>query len=98
MTGRMEGTDLGGTMARVQNVVNRLQIPSSVRVEYGGTYQEQQRSFADLARVLVVALALVFGVLLIEFRNFAAPLAIPYQLHFVFVRGGARAFDHGDRF
>jgi multidrug efflux pump subunit AcrB len=76
VTGRMEGTDLGGTMARVQNVVNRLQIPSSVRVEYGGTYQEQQRSFADLARVLVVALALVFGVLLIEFRNFAAPLAI----------------------
>jgi multidrug efflux pump subunit AcrB len=51
-------------------------LPRSVRVEYGGTYQEQQRSFADLARVLVLALALVFGVLLAEFRNFAAPVAI----------------------
>ncbi len=30
----------------------------------------------DLARVLVLALALVFGVLLAEFRNFAAPIAI----------------------
>ena len=47
-----------------------------MRVEYGGTYQEQQKSFRDLARVLVLALALVFGVLLAEFRNFSAPIAI----------------------
>jgi CzcA family heavy metal efflux pump len=76
VSGRLEGSDLGGTMQRVRAAVSRLQIPSSVRVEYGGTYQEQQRSFADLARVLVLALALVFGVLLVEFRNFAAPISI----------------------
>jgi len=76
MTGRLEGSDLGGTMQQVRAAVSRLQIPSSVRVEYGGTYQEQERSFADLARVLVLALALVFGVLLAEFRNFAAPISI----------------------
>ncbi|HTD95299.1 MAG TPA: efflux RND transporter permease subunit, partial [Edaphobacter sp.] len=45
-------------------------------VEYGGTYQEQQKSFHDLVRVLLLALALVFGVLLAEFRNFSAPIAI----------------------
>ena len=76
VSGRLEGSDLGGAMASVKSVVSRLQLPSSVRVEYGGTYQEQQRSFADLARVLVLALALVFGVLLAEFRNFAAPISI----------------------
>jgi CzcA family heavy metal efflux pump len=76
VSGRLEGSDLGGTMQKVRAAVSRLQIPSSVRVEYGGTYQEQQRSFADLARVLVLALALVFGVLLAEFLNFAAPISI----------------------
>jgi multidrug efflux pump subunit AcrB len=76
VSGRLEGSDLGGAMAAVKTAVNRLQLPASVRVEYGGTYQEQQRSFADLARVLVLALALVFGVLLAEFRNFAAPVSI----------------------
>ena len=76
VSGRLEGSDLGGAMAQVQAAVSRLQLPSSVRVEYGGTYQEQQRSFADLARVLVLALALVFGVLLAEFRSFAAPISI----------------------
>ena len=76
VSGRLEGSDLGGAMAQVQAAVSRLQLPGSVRVEYGGTYQEQQRSFADLARVLILALALVFGVLLAEFRNFAAPISI----------------------
>jgi CzcA family heavy metal efflux pump len=76
VSGRLEGSDLGGPMASVKSAVSRLQLPASVRVEYGGTYQEQQRSFSDLARVLVLALALVFGVLLTEFRNFAAPIAI----------------------
>jgi CzcA family heavy metal efflux pump len=76
VSGRLEGSDLGGAMVAVKAAVGRLQLPASVRVEYGGTYQEQQRSFADLARVLVLALALVFGVLLAEFRNFAAPISI----------------------
>jgi CzcA family heavy metal efflux pump len=76
VSGRLEGSDLGGAMAAVKSAVERLQLPSSVRVEYGGTYQEQQRSFADLARVLLLALALVFGVLVAEFRNFSAPIAV----------------------
>lgn len=76
VTGRLEGSDLGTAMAKVQQTVGALHLPSSVRIEYGGTYQEQQKSFHDLVRVLVLALALVFGVLLADFRNFSAPVAI----------------------
>ena len=76
VSGRLEGSDLGSAMAKVKSTVDGLHLPSSVRIEYGGTYQEQQKSFADLARVLLLALALVFGVLLTEFRNFSAPVAI----------------------
>ncbi len=76
VSGRLEGSDLGGAMTKVKEAVSRLSLPASVHIEYGGTYQEQQKSFSDLARVLVLALALVFGVLLAEFRNFSAPIAI----------------------
>jgi CzcA family heavy metal efflux pump len=76
VSGRLEGSNLGGAMEQVKQSVRRLNLPSSVHVEYGGTYQEQQKSFHDLARVLALALALVFGVLLAEFRNFSAPIAI----------------------
>jgi len=76
VTGRLEGSDLGSAMARVRRTVEELHLPSTVRVEYGGTYQEQQKSFHDLLLVLLLALALVFGVLLAEFRHFPAPVAI----------------------
>ncbi len=76
VSGRLEGSDLGTAMGKVRQTVDALHLPSNVRVEYGGTYQEQQKSFADLARVLLLALALVFGVLLAEFRNLSAPIAI----------------------
>ena len=76
VTGRLEGSDLGTGMARVQQTVEGLHLPKSVRVTYGGTYEEQQKSFRDLLKVLLLALALVFGVLLAEFRNFPAPIAI----------------------
>ncbi len=76
VTANLEGSDLGTAISKVRQTVTALNLPSSVRVEYGGTYEEQQKSFHDLMRVLLLALALVFGVLLVEFRNFEAPIAI----------------------
>ena len=76
VTARLEGRDLGSGMADVKRVVAGLHIPSSIRVEYGGTYEEQQRSFHDLVMVLILAILLLFIVLLFEFGTFAAPVAI----------------------
>jgi multidrug efflux pump subunit AcrB len=76
VTARLEGTDLGTAVKQVQKRVQAMHLPVNVRVEYGGTYQEQQKSFAELLGVLAMALVLVFLVLLTEFRNFSAPLAI----------------------
>ncbi len=76
VSGRLEGSDLGTAMAKVQQTVAALHLPPSVHIEYGGTYQEQQKSFHDLLRVLIIALVLVFGVLLADFRNFSAPIAV----------------------
>ncbi|HEV2113375.1 MAG TPA: efflux RND transporter permease subunit, partial [Terriglobales bacterium] len=76
VTARLEGMDLGSGIAAVQKVIAKLKLPSSIRVAYGGQYQEQQRSFHDLILVLLLAIVLVFIVLLFEFRTFAAPVAI----------------------
>ncbi len=76
VTADLEGSDLGTAIKKTKQAVAALHMPSSVRVEYGGTYEEQQKSFHDLLQVLLLALVLVFGVLLAEFRNFEAPIAI----------------------
>jgi CzcA family heavy metal efflux pump len=76
VTGRFEGVSLGKGMEVVQQAVTDMQLPPEIRVVYGGTYAEQQKSFKDLLVVLVLAVVLVFTVLLFEFRTFAAPTAI----------------------
>jgi CzcA family heavy metal efflux pump len=76
VTARLEGAGLGSGIAAVQKAVNDLHLPSSMRVEYGGLYQEQQKSFHDLVMVLFLALVLLFVVLMFEFRTFSAPSAI----------------------
>jgi len=76
VTARLEGIDLGTGIAAVQKTVADLKLPPAIRVEYGGTYREQQKSFRDLVTVLVLAIVLIFLVLLFEFRSYTAPLAI----------------------
>jgi multidrug efflux pump subunit AcrB len=76
VTGRFEGIDLGSGMELVKKAVVDLHLPSSIRVEYGGRYEEQQKSFRDLLMVSLLALVFLFVVLLFEFRTFAAPVAI----------------------
>jgi len=76
VTARLEGTNLGSGMDAVVKAVKGVHLPANIRVAYGGTYQEQQKSFRDLVLVLVLAVLLVFIVLLFEFGTFAAPVAI----------------------
>jgi CzcA family heavy metal efflux pump len=77
VTGRLEGRDLGSGIAEIQTVIARdVKLPPGMTIEYGGVYQEQQSSFRELARSLVLAVVLVFITLLIEFRSFAHPISI----------------------
>jgi multidrug efflux pump subunit AcrB len=76
VTARLEGVSLGEGMAKVQQAVAGLNLPPSIRVQYGGQYEEQQKSFKDLVFVLILAIVLVFMALLFEFGNFASPVAI----------------------
>jgi CzcA family heavy metal efflux pump len=76
VTARLEGVDLGAGVAAAQRAIADLHMPPTIRVEYGGQYQEQQQSFHDLLIVLVLAVILVFTVLLFEFGGFAAPIAV----------------------
>ncbi len=76
VTGRLDGLNLGSGIAAVQKAVKAMNLPPTIRISYGGAYEEQQRSFRDLVTVLVLAIVLVFTVLLFEFGGFAAPTAI----------------------
>src|SRR5262249_9882921 len=60
VTAKFEGVSLGEGMKRVQKAVADLNVPPSIRVQYGGLYEEEQKTISDL--VVVLAAAIVLGV------------------------------------
>jgi multidrug efflux pump subunit AcrB len=77
VTARLEGRDLGSAIKDIQSrLATELHLPAGTTIEYGGLFQEQQSSFRELLIALGLAIALVFLVLVVEFRSFAHPAAI----------------------
>ena len=77
VTARLEGIDLGSAITAIRaQLAKDVRLPAGMTLEFGGLYQEQQASFRELALTLALATALVFLVLLVEFRSFAHPTAI----------------------
>ena len=77
VTARLSGSDLGTAIQQIKTQLAKdVKFPAGMTAEYGGLYQEQQKSFRELAFALILAIALVFLTLLIEFRSFAHPMAI----------------------
>ena len=76
VTARLEGKDLGTGMADVQTTVAALHLPSSIRVDYGGLYQQQKQSFRDLTTVFVAALLLSALLLTLLFETWAFTAAV----------------------
>jgi CzcA family heavy metal efflux pump len=76
VTARIEGRDLGSAMQDVRKAVAAMNLPANIRIEYGGLYAEQQRSFRGLAMVFATALLLVAGLLLYLYERWAVVIAI----------------------
>ncbi|MEA3030700.1 MAG: hypothetical protein QOG13_2025 [Sphingomonadales bacterium] len=75
VTARLEGRDLGSAMRDVRSTVAALHLPPGVRVDYGGLYAEQQKSFSDLTTVFIAALLLIALLLTILYERLAWTLA-----------------------
>ncbi len=76
VTARLEGRDLGSAMKAVRGAVAAMRLPATVRVEYGGLYAEQQKSFSGLAGVFGAAVLLVVVLLRYLYESWAAVMAI----------------------
>src|SRR4029453_4675140 len=76
VTGRLEGRDMGSVIQDVKQVLASEALPPGYTYRIGGQYETQQESFRSLLVVLVVALLLVFGLLVAQFRRFSSALVI----------------------
>ncbi|MCX7824200.1 MAG: efflux RND transporter permease subunit [Verrucomicrobiae bacterium] len=78
VTAALENRDMGSGIAEIKQVLAADKtIPPGV-IEFGGLFQQQEESFRNLLVVLFLGTALVFTVLLLEFRSFREPVAIVF--------------------
>jgi multidrug efflux pump subunit AcrB len=76
ITARLENRDLGSAVNELKTVIAGTKLPVGYSVEIGGLYESQRQAFRELLLVSGVATALVFLILVIQFRAFTSALLI----------------------
>ncbi|MCX6550339.1 MAG: efflux RND transporter permease subunit, partial [Acidobacteria bacterium] len=76
ITARLEGRDLGSGIRDVKAALAAETWPIGYSWRLGGQYESQQTSFNSMMLVLSIAVLLVFGVLVAQFRSFGPSLII----------------------
>lgn len=76
VTASLGSGSLSSVIAALQKTLPRLGLPPTITYRIGGAYHLQQRSFAEFARVIVLAVVLVFVVMLVSFGSPVRPLVI----------------------
>ena len=78
VTARLNGRDLGSVMKDIQLKMKKINLPPSYQIEYGGLYAEQQQSFSELLKILMIAALLVFTVVLFMFKDLKLSLTVVF--------------------
>lgn len=76
VTARIEGRDMGSTMHEIKNKINNFNLPTSIYIQYGGLYQEQQNSFYQMLIVFISAVFLVAVLLLYLYEDIYIVISI----------------------
>lgn len=78
----ISGTTMDKAVAAVNAEIAKIDIPQELYVEIGGSYKEQQESFADLGMLFIIIVLLVYIVMASQFESLTYPFIIMFSLPF----------------
>ena len=78
----VSGTTMDIAAAAIQAEIDKLDVPSDVYFEIGGSYKDQQESFGDLFSLLMIIILLVFIVMASQFESLTYPFIIMFSIPF----------------
>ncbi len=76
VSARLNNRDLGSVMKDIQQKLATIVLPPTYQIVYGGSYAEQQKSFAELLRILLAGGLLVFTMVLFMFKSLKLSLTV----------------------
>ncbi|HKQ73157.1 MAG TPA: efflux RND transporter permease subunit [Blastocatellia bacterium] len=72
--------DLGSIMRDIDRQLSGMNMPTGFSLNYGGEFEEQQKSFRELLFSLILAIVLVYMVMASEFESLRDPLIILFSI------------------
>lgn len=75
-------TSLGDLATRIQEVVDKLDIPEGVVVRLAGDFEDQQETFGKMGLLAALIILLVYIVMASQFESFKKPFVIMFTIPF----------------
>jgi CzcA family heavy metal efflux pump len=76
ITARLEQRDLGSAVGEIRDALSHIKLPVGYSFDVGGQFASQRQAFRELLMVFGIASALVFLILVVQFRTYTAALLI----------------------
>ncbi len=79
-----KGAALSDLVQIANEKVAQLDLPDGVSYKISGTYEDQQKTFADLSTLMLLIIVLVFIVMAAQFESLVDPFVIMFSVPFAF--------------
>lgn len=88
VSANVSGRDLGTCVDEIKDeIAEHIVLPEGYRIEYGGQFESQQSASRTLALALVAALAVIFMLLIAEFRSIPLSAIVMISLPLALIGG-----------
>ncbi|MBF0224157.1 MAG: efflux RND transporter permease subunit [Desulfobacterales bacterium] len=85
ITANISGRDMGSVLSEIRETLHTLPLPRDFSINFGGDYEEQQKSFSELLLSLILALVLVYMVMASLYESFKYPLVVMFSVPLAFI-------------
>lgn len=72
----LSGRDLGSVITDIRRALGNIHLPPGVTLQLAGQHESQQQAFRELLLIIIFGTALVFVILLFEFKSFRTAAVI----------------------
>ena len=76
----VSGRDLGSVASDIQNRIRRIHLPAGYSIDLQGEFESMRDSFSGLAWGLLMAVALIYLIMVAQFRSFLDPFIILFAV------------------
>lgn len=80
ISGDISGRDLRSVNTEIQQLINQMNVPQGIVIEFGGANQEMVDAFADLGLALILAVVLVYMILASQYESLLYPFVIMFAM------------------